>query len=250
MDTNDIFDKTVWPLFTPGMHWALSDPVRFIGRLSQVEDDSISYTIRSFNMPDGDDALYHVNALRDITFNLTDMDDDLRNNVESVTLCMGSSALQSVKVESTSSDVMFSMFSDTSILPLFVFDEEKLNVSVQFKTSITNEMRCCINPKAVHATGLLVKIKDTRKSFFVAGSKDSVLTWDGHQCHVFSKACTPRAFMVNDSFEMPDPLKEAREEIVNSEDSTYMDLWNVLRIRKGSIWNNDSPLSVGLETPR
>jgi len=246
MDSNDIFDKSIWPLFTPGLHWALSDPIKYIGRLSKVDDDSVEYTINSKNLPDGDEGLWHVNALRDITFNLTDMPSEVQDAIESVTLCLGPKALQSIKVESTSSDILFSMFSNGSILPLFVVDDDRLSISVQFKTSLDN-MRSRISAKAIHATGLLVKIKERQKSFFVAGSKDSVLTWDGHQSHVYSKACEPRSFMGFD--DMPDLLKEARDEIVLNDESTHIDLWNVLKLRKGT-WASECSLSDGLETPR
>lgn len=247
MDSDDIYDKSIWPLFTPGMHWALSDDVRYIGKLSKIEDDSIEYSIRSYNIPEGEDGLWHINALRDITFNLTDMSD--RHSVESVTLCLGDKALQCVKVLSTSNDVVFSMFSDTNILPLFVFDEDVLSVSVQFKESLSLQSKSNFNPKAIHAKGLFVRIKEKHKPFFVAGSKDSVLTWDGQQSHVYSRACVPRSFMA-DSFDTPDLLKEARDEIVRNDDSTYLDLWNVLKLRKDPIWSSDSPLSDALDTPR
>lgn len=256
MDSNDIFDKSIWPLFTPGMHWALSDSIKFIGRLNRVEDDSVEYSIRSYKLPEGDDGLWHINALRDITFNLSDFDETLE--VKSVTLCLGSQTLQCVKVEDQGTDVMFSMFSDTNILPLFVIDDDTLSVSVQFKESLSSEARMLVPPKAIHATGLLVKIKERQKPFFVAGSKESVLTWDGQQSRVHSKAITESFRPCHDCF-VPydtDPLKDAREAIVNNDDSTHLDLWNVLKLNRGAInWSftsnlPDSPLSDSLNTPR
>jgi hypothetical protein len=139
------------------------------------------------------------------------------------------------------------MFSNTSILPLFVIDDDSLSISIQFKASLSPELRAQISRKAIHATGLLVKIKEKQKAFFVAGSKDAVLTWDGHQNHVYSKACKPNSFM-SDAFDTPDLLKDARDEIVKNDNSTYLDLWNVLQIRKDPF--EGSPLSGGLPTPR
>jgi hypothetical protein len=89
------------------------------------------------------------------------------------------------------------MFTDEFIMPLFVVDDEDLKVSVQFKESLGPE-RFMVPKRCLQATGLLVRIKERSKAFFVAGSKESVLTWDGHQSHVFSSASSTDRRLVMD----------------------------------------------------
>lgn len=185
VDTEEIYDKSVWPLFTPGLHWALSDTVRNIGSLSRCEDDAVEYIVPTEDLPDGELGLWHVNALRDIRIDISEWPSFLRKRAESVALCLGSKALQSVPFDG-SDRLTFSMFSNDTLLPLFVIDDDVLTVRIQFKESLIDVSN--VPKHAVDATGLLVRIKERSRPFFVAACEQSTLTWDGHQSRVFATA--------------------------------------------------------------
>lgn len=183
-----IYEKAIWPCFTPDLFWALQDEVRNIGQLVHVADDAAEYEILTDELPEGEYALWHFNALRDIRLGLRSWPLQLRKRIDEATLCLGDRALQTVRLDSPEDDIQFDMFSGASILPLFVVDDDTLTVRIQFKQGMTDS-ECHMVPKqGVHATGLLTRIKERQKAFFVAASSQSVLTWDGSQNHVFSKA--------------------------------------------------------------
>ena len=234
MNSSDIFDKSIWPCFTPGLHWALSDPILNIASLSSMDDDSVEYSIDTQNLPDGEHGLWHFNALRDIEFNLSDWPSKLSSQIESVTLCLGPKALQTLKL---SKNTTFTMFTEEFILPLFVVDDDDLKISIQFKASLEAQDRFTLPRKCLNATGLLVRIKERSKAFFVAGSKESVLTWDGHQSHIWSTALQrqkPFDFTDSPLLERPEgPLGPLGPDIlrrfdVENDQNTFEELWKAL----------------------
>lgn len=254
MNSSEIFDKAIWPLFTPGLHWALSDEIQNIAALSSLDDDSAEFSIDTQNLPDGTMGLWHFNALRDITFNLEDWPLKLKEKIESVTLCLGSKALQTLSFVNDDENTMFTMFSNEFIMPLFVVDDDDLKISIQFKESLGPERRL-VPKRCLGATGLLVRIKERQKAFFVAGSKESVLTWDGHQSHVFSSASS----MKRPFFDVDQDTRSKKHEYgghnggpdvgpnvgpnggsdakgcefdLDDDDTNFETMWNVLRLRQ------------------
>jgi hypothetical protein len=244
MNSSDIFDKTLWPCFTPGLHWALSDSILNISALSSMDDDSVEYSIDTQNLPDGEHGLWHFNAIRDITFNINDWPLKLKTQIESVTLCLGSQALQTLKLAKDAENTTFTMFSEDFILPLFVVDDDDIKISIQFKDSLEPQDRFMMPKRCLNATGLLVRIKERTKPFFVAGSKESVLTWDGHQSRVFSSAIKrPFDFSSSNQFDATDGAIGANDGTdgtiggpnqfdVNNEDSTFHELWKALELNR------------------
>lgn len=253
MNSSDIFDKSIWPCFTPGLHWALSDPILNIASLSSMDDDSVEYSIDTQNLPDGEHGLWHFNALRDIEFNLSDWPSKLSSQIESVTLCLGPKALQTLKI---SKNTTFTMFTEEFILPLFVVDDDDLKISIQFKASLEAQDRFTLPRKCLNATGLLVRIKERSKAFFVAGSKESVLTWDGHQSHIWSSALQrqkPFDFTDSPLLERPlgplGPLGHSGPDIlkrfdVENDQNTFEELWKALSDKKdckaGGVESSDN----------
>jgi hypothetical protein len=241
MIDSDIVDTSIWPCFTPGMHWALSDEVRRIGRLCSVDsdNDTVEYEINVDRLPDGETGLWHFNALRNISVGLDDWPSNIRRLVVGSTLCLGPKALQTVDHTEKHADIEFDMFTGDSILPLFVVDEAILTLRVHFR-SLNSSVTNCLPKYAGTAQGLLCKFKCRDRAFFVAGSRQSVLSWDGHQSHVFQTASMDQRPNCNsdddgeileghsDGRVHREGLTEEQKSVVRNEDSTYSDLISAL----------------------
>ena len=224
-DTDHIIDKSSWPLFTPGLHWALSDCLRNIGHLVRTDDDALEYVIATDDMPDGEQGLWHMNALRDITVDLTDLPRPLRKTADTVALCLGDKTLELVDVNGRS-EVTFSMFRGSAILPLFVVDDEVLAVRIQFK-GLTDAILEAPRQGLVHATGLLVRIKQKRVPFFVAACPQSTLTWDGHTSHVLMAGSVEPVRLIERHRDNNQMFENST--IVQDESANFEDMWNQLR---------------------
>jgi hypothetical protein len=236
MIDTEIVDTTLWPCFTPGLHWALSDEVRKIGSLSSVDCDAAEYEINVEELPDGEEGLWRFNALRNISVGLCLWPSFLSKQVTGATLCLGSKALQSV-CKNEDDDIVFNMFSGDSILPLFVVDDSVLTLRIQFR----QDPRDLNLPQyAGLAQGLLCKFKNRKKPFFVAGSSDSVLSWDGFQSHIFQTASMASG-LASTLASRSSVLTETQKRVVDNENSTFSDLINSLSM---------SPIAEPIAEPR
>jgi len=251
-----VFDKSLWPCFTPDLFWALSDPITKCGEVKLVEDDVVEYEIQTSNLPDGKIGLWRFNALRDIKITLAQWPSKLRSKIQSATLCLGDKALEEIICGPHSSyddgeDIKFTMFSKESILPLFVVDEDSLSVRIMFRPALTDNERLQVPSKSVDALGLLVRVQDTKKAFFVAGCSDSILSWDGQQSRVVSKHLIEKC----DSDEMSENSEEghfldpiARWNVVNSDNATFEDMWSSLQTESKELPTNTT--TFFMPTPR
>lgn len=188
-DLGSIIDQTsAWPCFTPGMHWALSDNLFEIGRFKRFDlnNDCIEYEIDLDDLPLGDTALHKFNAIRNFVVYASDMPKPLAAKAAAASMCIGSKAVEQVPFGPTGKAI-FTLFSGASILPLFVMESETLTVRIHFK-DLTEADALLAPREAVDAQGLLVKIKHTDKSFFVAGCDTAVVTFDGSSIHVIQNA--------------------------------------------------------------
>lgn len=233
------FDKSVWPCYTPDLFWALSDNITRCAVLKSTEDDAVEYEIQTNNLPDGRIGLWRFNALRNISIDIDAWPKKLRTKIQSATLCLGDKALEEVVRGPHNSDdiesLKFTMFTNDSILPLFVIDNDPLIVRILFRPALTNNEILQVPSKAIDASGLLVKIK-SKGPFFVAGCSDSILTWDGAQSRVISKHLIDKedtdsyTTSEDDSTEnrtLIDPI--ARWNVVNSDTSNFEELWKGLQ---------------------
>ena len=188
-DLGSIIDQTsAWPCFTPGMHWALSDNVFEIGRLKRFDlnNDCIEYEIDLDDLPLGDTALHKFNAIRNFVVYASDMPKPLAAKAAAASMCIGSKAVEQVPFGPTGKAV-FTLFSGSSILPLFVMEDQTLTIRIHFKD--LTEADSVLAPRdAVDAQGLLVKIKRTDRPFFVAGCDTAVVTYDGCSVNVIQNA--------------------------------------------------------------
>ena len=214
MASQGIYDKSLWPCFTSDMFWALSDDLQNIGRRGHVEDDTAEYDIDLGDLPTGETALWRVNALRDIRVYMEDWPVALRAKVKSATLCIGSKAVETVEYEGR--DIVFKIFSGESFLPLFIMDSDSLTVRIVFSDLGEDD----VPRHALHAEGLLVRIKDKSKPFFVAAVKAATITWDGSQLHVNQSA--------GSTGEYSEDLGARRWTAVHSDASAYDNLWSAL----------------------
>lgn len=187
--TDEIYDKSIWPCHTPGMHWALSDAVYDIGTAAIVEDDAVEYEIDLENFPYGDESIFRFNALRAIRVRLSAWPSNIRSKVRAATLCIGGKAMETVTRQGDE-DIEFSMFQGNTILPFFVVDDDILTVRVEFSGG-SDDLRNWIPRRGLAAEGILVRLKDKTRPFFVAGGADAILTWDGVQHHIFQTASVP-----------------------------------------------------------
>ena len=188
VDLDAVIDKSAWPCFTPGMHWALSDRIFDIGAMCNVDldNDCIEYEIDVDDLPNGEDALYHFNAMVNIVVRLSDWPKQLAVKADTATLCVGLKALEQVSF-SSDGKATFTMFTGSSILPLFVLGDDKLTVRVHFK-GLSHDEACIAPQHTVDATGLLVRFKSKTTAFFVAACPTAVLTYDGQQWRVLQHA--------------------------------------------------------------
>lgn len=175
-----IFDKSHWPCHTEDLFWALSDSLENVGRLTNFDDESCEYVVDTSELPAGKYALWNFNALRNIRLG-SDFPDLLSKKLVSMTLCLGPKALEST------SDFSFAMFQNETILPFHILNDELLTVRLIFRSLNEND-RQLMPRHAIKMEGLLVRILDPTRPFFVGASKDVVLTWDGVKHRVFSKA--------------------------------------------------------------
>jgi len=225
--TDEIFEKSIWPCFSHGLFWALQDTIQNIAKLDHVEDEEfVEYEIDTFDLPMGEQALWRFNALRNIRVGLDDWPQPIQSKIISGTLCLGSKALETIERQGDD-DLVFAMFKNDTILPLFVVDDETLKVRLRFKGLTQNE-QSMIPMHAIHADGLYVKIKIRNKPFFVAGSADSILTWDGLQSHVFNKAS-----MVPENTENLERSAKIWN-AVHDESSHFVNLWDALQMTPNS----------------
>lgn len=257
MIDTDVFDTSIWPCFTPGMHWALSDEIKRIGKLCSVDsdNDTVEYEINVDRLPDGETGLWHFNALRNISVGLDDWPSHIKRLVVGATLCLGPKALQSTDYTEKHADIDFDMFSGDSVLPLFVVDEAMLTLRVHFK-SLSSSVTSCLPKYAGTAQGLLCRFKSKDRAFFVAGSNQSVLSWDGHQSHVFQTASMERRSESCDDESVS--LTEEQKSVVRNENSTYNDLISALPLGQlsGHVGHNGpfnqyfNDEEFNLQTPR
>ena len=188
-DIDCVVDKSAaWPCFTPGMHWALSDKVFDIGRMSKIDltNDCIEYDIDLDDLPIGDKALHKFNAIHDFVVYMNELPKPLADKAAAATMCIGDKAVEQVPVGPTGKAI-FTLFSGQSILPLFVLENQKLTVRLHFK-DLTESDASMAPREAVDATGLLVNIKDESTAFFVAACETAVITYDGFKACVIQKA--------------------------------------------------------------
>ena len=249
--SDKIFDKSLWPCFTPDLFWALSDNISKCAIVKSIEEDFVEYDIQTSDLPDGKAGLWRFNALRDIRVSLDNWPSKLRSKIHSATLCLGDKALEEVIRTPHNAyeyeDLKFSMFTDDSILPLFVVDDNSLTVRLMFRPSLTDNERLLVPTKAIDACGLLVKIKDQKRPFFVAGCSDSILSWDGQQSRIVSKHLIRAETFDTDSessesassgefrSEFP-PLIDsaARWKVINNDSATFEDMWSSLQTENKS----------------
>lgn len=222
---SEIYDKSVWPCNTPDLHWALSDTIEKLGRLVLVDptNDAADYEIDCDNLPDGEKGLWKFNALRDLSVDLSEWPKALRHVVSGATLCLGSKALETALPSGRRID--FLMFTGTSILPLFVVDNT-LTVRIHFKPSTPLD-NVSLPRHSLRAQGLLCRIKNKGRPFFVAGSSGSILTWDGSKSTV-NQSASERSR--SPSREVgPDYIRRAQHwNIINSNVTTFSDMWAAL----------------------
>jgi hypothetical protein len=175
-----VYDKSHWPCHTEDLFWALSDSLENVGRLTNFDDESCEYIVDCSELPQGKYALWNFNALRNIRLG-SDFPEILSRKLVSMTLCLGQKALENTTESS------FSMFQNETILPLHILNDDVLTVRLMFRSLNEND-RQLMPRHAIKVEGLLVRILDRSRPFFVAASKDVVLTWDGRKHRIFSKA--------------------------------------------------------------
>jgi hypothetical protein len=228
-----VYDKSVWPLYTPDLFWALTDPIEDIACLSNVDDTFAEYEIDTSDLPEGLQGLWNANALRNIKISLDSFPRLLRKKLVSGSLCLGNVTLEHQKADGQ--DITFKMFTGQNILPLFVVKNEKLVVRIQF-TNIELDERSLVPYKCVQADSLLVRIKNVREAFFVAACKDSLVTWTGSKCSVRSNLCIDRESESEEEFSPFGPPKlrrEHREKIDLNDIKGFSDLWRALPLSDG-----------------
>ena len=239
-----VYDKSVWPLFTPDLFWALTDPIEDIASLSNVDDTFAEYEIDTLDLPEGQHGLWNANALRNIKISLDSFPRLLRKKLVGASLCLGNFTLEQHRAEG---DIMFKIFTGSNILPLFVVKNEKLIVRIQF-TNIESDERSLMPYKCTLADSLLVRIKNVREAFFIAGCKDSIVTWTGTKCSVRSNLCIHREDSETESEEEFSPFgppklnresnrESNRERIDISEIKGFSDLWKALPLSEDSDYN-------------
>jgi hypothetical protein len=188
-DLDTVIDKSsAWPCFTPGMHWALSDKIYDIGRMSKIDlnNDCIEYDVDLDDLPLGDKALHKFNAIHNFVVYANELPKVLAVKAAAATMCIGEKAVEQVAIGPTGKAV-FSLFSGQSILPLFVLENQKLTIRLHFK-DLTHAEAAMAPREAVDAVGLLVNIKDQSSAFFVAACETAVITYDGFKACVIQKA--------------------------------------------------------------
>lgn len=184
MNTADVFDKSIWPLYTPGAHWALSDDLKRIGKLENYDTTFADYHIDVNDLPTGKYGLGKCNALADIYVDLYDDYPALMTNcITGASLFINEKCIETVQRTSKSSKIRFTIFqAEDSMLPLFVLNEDSLIVKLHLASYSDVHF---IPTQSIRATGMLVNIKSEEISFFVAASNLAVISWDGYQNHVF-----------------------------------------------------------------
>lgn len=255
MLNSDVFDTSVWPCATPDLFWALTDVVDDIGELHSVDEDTIVYDINTAQLPAGRVGLQTFSALRRLRMSFIDWPEALVGKLETATLALGSKPLERLTIEEDS-DIEFSMFQGTAILPLFVVDEP---LQVVLQTKFLSDMdRLNVPQRAVKADGLLCRVKSQTTPFFVATSKSALLTWDGVQSrvksHIVESFVVPRpkamyGFTAGEPHDLrqvrevrevrDDDRTEAQDLAVMCPDSTFEDLHRALAT--DDSWQLPSP---------
>jgi hypothetical protein len=222
-----VYDKSVWPLFTPDLFWALSDPIEDIASLGKIDSNFAEYEIDISDLPEGQQALWNANALRNIKVSLDSFPRVLRKKLVSASLCIGNSSIETL--DANSDCIEFTIFSGSNILPLFVVKNEKLLIRIQF-SEIEDDERSLMPYKCIEADSLLVRIKNTREAFFVGACKDSIVTWTGTRCSVRSNLV--------DADESPyGPPKIDRARVDLNDIKGFSDLWRALPLSDDSDYN-------------
>jgi hypothetical protein len=183
-----------------------------------IEDEIVEYDIDLKNLPEGQRALWNINALRDIRLG-SDFPDELAHKIKSMTLCVGKKALDYTVT------TYFNIFQKQDILPLFVIHDQKITVRICFKELSEND-RFKIPRKTMKAEGLLVKIKEKTVPFFVAASEYAILTWDGEKHHIFSKAAASSLDDESEEDEQRIYQKKAAWSVVHDDNTNFNDLWS------------------------
>lgn len=236
MSSEDIFDKSRWPLQTPDLFWALTDELQDIGTLETHDENFAEYVIDSEDLPEGSLALNSVNAIRNINVNVLDFPKPLQVKLKAFALCLDSYTLEFLAVDRGSGQRQFTMFSKQNILPLFALDSHKLIVRVFFEDLDKSES-ALLPFKCVSCDGLLVRIKSTSKPFFLGASSQCIVSWTGSKCKVTTGSeSTPRNFS---EVKVPNaPLKRPHKciepqcvETLNN----YKDLWSALPLSPNLI---------------
>ena len=224
---DEIYDKSIWPCHCPELFWALNDPISEIAKLEMYDEDVAVYKIDINDLPDGKN-LWRFNALRNIEINDDSWPRDIYNKIQFATLCLGEKPLQTVKNDRE--PMVFDMFS-TKILPLFVLDHE-LTVRIHFRPSLDDKELYRIPRSTISADGLLVRINNKKKAFFISASKESTFTWDGENSRVVS------CYTECEREEKTQSENESSENITNDR-STYEDLWNLTKLKQEQESSSD-----------
>lgn len=237
MSSDGVFDKSKWPLQTPDIYWALSDGLENIGQLGAHDENFAEYEIDANELPDGSLALHNINAIRNISIDLLCFPRPLRHKLKAAALCLGRHTLEYIKLED--STTKFNFFSGENICPLFILDDLALVVRLFF--SELDSASTLLPYKCIDADGLLVRLKNTRKSFFVGASNQSILTWNGKECHIESCLARGPSFRRDKR-----PIKENSD--VESDESSSGQTRDKLRV--SPFDHVASPPTSGLIAPQ
>lgn len=239
MSSEDIYDKSRWPLQTPDLFWALTDTLEDIGSLETHDENFAEYVIDSEDLPEGSLALNSVNAIRNIKVNILDFPKPLQLKIKAFALCLDSNTLEFLPVDRGAIYSEFSMFSKQNILPLFALDAHKLLVRVFFE-DLDSDESALLPYKCVNCDGLLVRIKSTSKPFFLGASSQCIVSWTGSQCKVISSGCPDNESTPKQERKLEEPrapMKRHRciepqclETLTN-----YKDLWSALPLSPSLI---------------
>jgi hypothetical protein len=200
------------------MYWALSDYIKRIGTMFKVEESCAEYDIAYDSLPNGESGLWNFTAIRNIEVAPRDF---LGLTVTGASLYISGQLVEHIDALDSEEDLVFKTLQSEMFLPFFVLESETLTVKVHFLESVNESM---VPRVALRAEGLLVKVKHTSKPFMVACSDTALVSWDGHQCHVFQPKGQDKTSMVKNA-----ELQAKQDSILNSmNQKDPKDLWNAL----------------------
>ena len=217
MEQSEIYDTKVWPCYTSGIYWALSDYVKRIGTMFKCDETYAEYDIAYDSLPNGENGLWNFSAIRNIEVAPRDF---LGLTVVGASLYISGQLVEHIE-SNEDEDITFKTLQAEMFLPFFVLESETLTVRVHFQENVNEST---VPRSALRAEGLLVRIKNTSKPFMVACSDTALVSWDGHQCHVFQPKGLDKNALVRNA-----ELKAKQDSIINSlNQKDPKDLWNAL----------------------